>query len=90
VPHLLAGSAGREHGGGARRSRSEGRQGRPALREMITVQTRLKDPVIFGLKFAEEACQMDRMLSGLDLGTMASEDVCGEGGRSSGRLAEAS
>ena len=30
------------------------------------------------------------MLSCLDLGTMASEDLCGEGGHSSGRLPEAS
>jgi hypothetical protein len=33
------------------------------------------------------ACEI---LSCLDLGTMVSEDLCGEGGHSSGRLSEAS
>ena len=33
---------------------------------------------------------MQRMLSCLDLGTIASEDLCSEGGHSSGRLSEAS
>jgi hypothetical protein len=32
----------------------------------------------------------ERMLRCLDLGTIASEDQCGEGGHSSGRLSEAS
>jgi hypothetical protein len=36
------------------------------------------------------AYQMQRMLNCLDLGTIASEDLCGEGGHSSGRLPEAS
>jgi hypothetical protein len=36
------------------------------------------------------AYQMQRMLRCLDLGTIASEDLCGEGGHSSGRLSEAS
>ena len=34
--------------------------------------------------------QMERMLRCLDLGTIASEDLCSEGGHSSGRLSEAS
>ena len=34
--------------------------------------------------------RMERVLSCLHLGTIASEDLCGEGGRSSGRLSEAS
>ena len=34
--------------------------------------------------------QMERVLSCLDLGTIASEDLCSEGGHSSGRLSEAS
>jgi hypothetical protein len=33
---------------------------------------------------------MEMMLSCLDLGTMASEDLCSAGGPSSGRLSEAS
>jgi hypothetical protein len=33
--------------------------------------------------------QMERVLSCLDLGTVASEDLCSEGGHSSGRLSEA-
>jgi hypothetical protein len=34
--------------------------------------------------------KMERMLSFLDIGTMASEDRCREGGHSSGRLSESS
>jgi hypothetical protein len=44
----------------------------------------------FHLHQAPVAYQMQRMLNCLDLGTIASEDLCGEGGHSSGRLPEAS
>jgi hypothetical protein len=39
---------------------------------------------------AGQCYQMERVLSCLDLGTIASEDLCSEGGHSSGRLSEAS
>ena len=39
---------------------------------------------------AGQCYQMERVLSCLDLGTIASEDLCSEGEHSSGRLSEAS
>ena len=44
----------------------------------------------FAAAVYRRAYHMERMLSCLDLGTMASEDLCGEDRNSSGRLAEAS
>jgi hypothetical protein len=50
------------------------------------VSTQLQGSSIsIGLPFA---CRMQRMLNCLDLGTIASEDLCGEGGHFSGRLPE--
>ena len=39
---------------------------------------------------AGQCHRMERMLRCLDFGTIASEDLCGEGGHSSGRLSVAS
>jgi hypothetical protein len=50
----------------------------------------VRDSVRPQAKVTEGPYQMERMLRCLDLGTLASEDLCSEGGRSSGRLSEAS